>query len=90
MKDSLVKYSVLLTCLHYSLLLSDMSLKLTLLVQDVIHRICRSYGVVLWEMMTLAEQPYQGLSNEEVLRYIVGGGVLDKPQDCPDQMYVPY
>ena len=39
-------------------------------------------------MMTLAEQPYQGLSNEEVLRYIVGGGVLDKPQGCPDQMYV--
>ena len=38
--------------------------------------------------MTLAEQPYQGLSNEEVLRYVIGGGVLDKPQDCPDQMYV--
>jgi len=50
--------------------------------------ICRSYGVVLWEMMTLAEQPYQGLSNEEVLRYVVGGGVMDKPHRCPDRMYV--
>ena len=50
--------------------------------------VCRSYGVVLWEMMTLAEQPYQGLSNEEVLRYVIGGGVLDKPQDCPDEMCV--
>jgi len=49
---------------------------------------CRSYGVVLWEMMTLAEQPYQGLSNEEVLRYVVGGGVMDKPQGCPERMYV--
>lgn len=25
-----------------------------------------SYGVVLWEMATLAEQPYQGWSNDEV------------------------
>jgi len=39
-------------------------------------------------MMTLAEQPYQGLSNEEVLQYIVGGGVMDKPEGCPDRMYV--
>jgi len=31
---------------------------------------CRSYGVVLWEMATLAAQPYQGLSNEEVLKYV--------------------
>jgi len=44
--------------------------------------------VVLWEMMTLAEQPYQGLSNEEVLRYVVGGGVMDKPQGCPERVYV--
>lgn len=25
-----------------------------------------SYGVVLWEIVTLAEQPYQGLANEQV------------------------
>jgi len=25
-----------------------------------------SYGVVLWEMVTLASQPYQGLSNDQV------------------------
>lgn len=30
-----------------------------------------SYGVVLWEMATLASQPYQGLSNEQVLRLII-------------------
>lgn len=29
-----------------------------------------SYGVVLWEMATLASQPYQGLSNDQVLRYV--------------------
>ncbi|NXI48635.1 IGF1R factor, partial [Rynchops niger] len=26
-----------------------------------------SFGVVLWEIATLAEQPYQGMSNEQVL-----------------------
>ena len=31
-----------------------------------------SYGVVLWEMATLAEQPYQGWSNDEVLKHIFG------------------
>ena len=25
-----------------------------------------SFGVVLWEMATLAEQPYQGFTNDEV------------------------
>lgn len=30
-----------------------------------------SYGVVLWEMVTLALQPYQGLSNDQVLFYFL-------------------
>ncbi|XP_063217716.1 insulin receptor-like [Bacillus rossius redtenbacheri] len=42
-----------------------------------------SYGVVLWEIITLAEQPYQGLSNEEVLQFVVAGGCLDHPAGCP-------
>ena len=29
-----------------------------------------SFGVVLWEMATLAEQPYQGFTNDEVSRVI--------------------
>uniref|UniRef100_A0A8C5D8C9 Tyrosine-protein kinase receptor n=1 Tax=Gouania willdenowi TaxID=441366 RepID=A0A8C5D8C9_GOUWI len=43
-----------------------------------------SFGVVLWEISTLAEQPYQGLSNEQVLRFVMEGGLLEKPQNCPD------
>lgn len=35
-------------------------------------------SVVLWEIATLAEQPYQGLSNEQVLRFVMEGGLLDK------------
>jgi len=30
-----------------------------------------SYGVVLWELATLAEEPYQGMPHDEVVRYII-------------------
>ncbi|KAG7198161.1 hypothetical protein KM043_005580 [Ampulex compressa] len=46
-----------------------------------------SYGVVLWEMVTLASQPYQGLSNEQILRYVIEGGVMERPENCPDSLY---
>ncbi|XP_071446667.1 insulin-like peptide receptor isoform X2 [Hetaerina americana] len=46
-----------------------------------------SYGVVLWEMATLASQPYQGLSNDQVLRYVIDGGVMERPENCPDNLY---
>lgn len=46
-----------------------------------------SYGVVLWEMATLAAQPYQGLSNEEVLRYVGSAKIMDTPERCPTKLY---
>ncbi|XP_031443012.1 insulin-like growth factor 1 receptor isoform X2 [Clupea harengus] len=46
-----------------------------------------SFGVVLWEISTLAEQPYQGMSNEQVLRFVMEGGLLDKPDNCPDMLF---
>ncbi|XP_059362480.1 insulin-like growth factor 1 receptor isoform X2 [Carassius carassius] len=46
-----------------------------------------SFGVVLWEIATLAEQPYQGMSNEQVLRFVMEGGLLDKPDNCPDLLF---
>ncbi|XP_023210808.1 insulin-like peptide receptor isoform X2 [Centruroides sculpturatus] len=46
-----------------------------------------SYGVVLWEMATLASQPYQGLSNEQVLKYVINDGIMEKPENCPDRLY---
>ncbi|XP_015358128.1 insulin receptor-related protein [Marmota marmota marmota] len=45
-----------------------------------------SFGVVLWEIATLAEQPYQGLSNEQVLKFVMEGGVLEELQSCPLQL----
>lgn len=46
----------------------------------------RSYGVVLWEMATLASQPYQGLSNEQVLQFVISGGKMSKPENCPEKL----
>nr|UTM63729.1 Insulin-like receptor [Riptortus pedestris] len=46
-----------------------------------------SYGVVLYEMATLASQPYQGLSNDQVLRYVIDGGIMERPENCPDKLY---
>ncbi|XP_032902872.1 insulin receptor isoform X2 [Amblyraja radiata] len=46
-----------------------------------------SFGVVLWEVSTLAEQPYQGLSNEQVLKFVMDGGYLDRPDTCADRIH---
>ncbi|EZA49388.1 hypothetical protein DMN91_008927 [Ooceraea biroi] len=43
-----------------------------------------SFGVVLFEILTLAEIPYQGLSNEEVLNHVLHKGVLNAPRNCPE------
>uniref|UniRef100_A0A8C3K7Z4 Tyrosine-protein kinase receptor n=1 Tax=Calidris pygmaea TaxID=425635 RepID=A0A8C3K7Z4_9CHAR len=45
-----------------------------------------SFGVVLWEISSLAEQPYQGLSNEQVLKFVMDGGYLDQPDSCPESL----
>ncbi|XP_014208001.1 insulin-like receptor [Copidosoma floridanum] len=46
-----------------------------------------SFGVVLYEMVTLASQPYQGLSNDQALKYVIGGGVMERPDNCPLYIY---
>ncbi|KAA0719463.1 Insulin receptor [Triplophysa tibetana] len=51
------------------------------------HSDCWSFGVVLWEISTLAEQPYQGLSNEQVLKFVMDGGFLDRPENCADRVH---
>lgn len=47
-----------------------------------------SFGVVLYEMVTLGAQPYIGLSNDEVLNYIgMARKVIKKPECCSDYWY---
>ncbi|GFO30410.1 tyrosine-protein kinase receptor [Plakobranchus ocellatus] len=46
-----------------------------------------SYGVVMYEMVTLAEQPYIGQSNDEVFAFVIGGGTMKAPVGCPHDLY---
>ena len=43
-----------------------------------------SYGVVLWEIATLAELPYQELSVKEVVLHVKSGQHLSTPENCSD------
>ena len=45
---------------------------------------CRSFGVLLWEIMTLGRTPYPGVENRELLEQIEEHGLkLNKPKSCP-------
>lgn len=63
-------------------------LPLTPLLLSLLRLSVRSFGVVLWEISTLAEQPYQGLSNEQVLKFVMDGNYLDRPDNCADRLWV--
>uniref|UniRef100_A0A915PX02 receptor protein-tyrosine kinase n=1 Tax=Setaria digitata TaxID=48799 RepID=A0A915PX02_9BILA len=48
----------------------------------------KSYGITIYEMLTLAQQPYLGLGNESVFDYIgVKKKILARPTGCPDFWY---
>jgi hypothetical protein len=46
-----------------------------------------SFGIVLWELVTLGSQPYAGLDNYEVTQYLETGKRLPRPLRCPDDLY---
>ncbi|XP_033112094.1 proto-oncogene tyrosine-protein kinase ROS-like [Anneissia japonica] len=46
-----------------------------------------AFGIVLWEVLTLGQQPYPARSNVEVLQFVTEGGRLDSPENCPDDIY---
>ncbi|XP_062588332.1 uncharacterized protein LOC134250009 [Saccostrea cucullata] len=46
-----------------------------------------AFGVVLWELFSMGHVPYPGKSNGEVMKYVKGGGRLEKPPLCPYQIY---
>ncbi|KAJ7406712.1 proto-oncogene tyrosine-protein kinase ROS isoform X2 [Willisornis vidua] len=47
-----------------------------------------AFGVLMWETLTLGQQPYPGFSNTEVLHHVRSGGRLESPNNCPDNLEV--
>ncbi|XP_055909656.1 protein sevenless isoform X2 [Eupeodes corollae] len=46
-----------------------------------------SFGILLWEILSLGQQPYPAQSNLEVLNFVKEGGRLERPKDCPEKLY---
>ncbi|KAL5468995.1 hypothetical protein EMCRGX_G030158 [Ephydatia muelleri] len=47
-----------------------------------------SYGVLLWEIMTLGRAPYPGVENRELLEQIEEKGLkLTRPKPCPNAIF---
>lgn len=46
-----------------------------------------SFGVVLWEMVTFSASPYPGLSNNEVVKKVIHGLKMPRPENCPDNLF---
>jgi len=46
-----------------------------------------SFGVVLWEITTLAQQPYAEIDPFEVSHVLKDGYRLTQPVNCPDELY---
>jgi len=46
-----------------------------------------SFGVLMWEITSLGEQPYISKSNEEVISYVRAGGRLPMTLNCPSTLY---
>ena len=47
-----------------------------------------SYGIVLWEIVTYGEQPYQELSDEQFVNFVVNCGNVNKPKEnCPENIF---
>ncbi|KOX68855.1 Tyrosine kinase receptor Cad96Ca, partial [Melipona quadrifasciata] len=46
-----------------------------------------SFGVLIWEIVTLGSTPYPGLAAAEVMRRIKEGYRLDRPEHCKRELY---
>ncbi|CAG7717608.1 unnamed protein product [Allacma fusca] len=46
-----------------------------------------AYGVLMWEVFTCGKMPYGRLKNTEVVERVQRGIVLEKPKNCPREVY---
>ena len=47
-----------------------------------------AFGVTLWELITLSQQPYHDIDPFEMAAYLQEGYRLAQPINCPDELYV--
>ena len=47
-----------------------------------------AFGILLWEVSTLAMLPYNDIANDrDVVRAVLDGERLPQPKECSDQLY---
>lgn len=46
-----------------------------------------SFGVLLWELLTLCQQPYADIDPFEMSAYLQDGFRLTQPINCPDELF---
>lgn len=46
-----------------------------------------AFGVLMWEITSLGQQPYPARTNIEVLHHVRAGGRLPKPLNCPPALH---
>lgn len=47
-----------------------------------------AFGVLMWELCTLARQPYMEVINDDMEQFLSEGYRLAQPVNCPDELYV--
>jgi hypothetical protein len=46
-----------------------------------------SFGVLLYELLTLGQEPYEQIENDAIIEYLNSGKRLEKPDLASDAMY---
>lgn len=46
-----------------------------------------SFGIVLWEIVTLGAPPYPGIPPERLYNLLIAGYRMDRPESCTDELY---
>jgi len=46
-----------------------------------------SFGILIWEIFSFGQQPYSGLSNQDMEKYLTKGYRLKRPPNCADALF---